>query len=233
MEIELVVFDLAGTTVKDNNDVHRILQYAFALNNIEISIADANSVMGIPKPVAINNLLNLRYHGNGPITQAWIEDIHHTFVKEMISFYEHDPRVGEKEGVTDTFRELRNHGIKVFVDTGFDRPIVAPLLDRLGWEKNNLIDGSVTSDEVKQGRPYPDLVFKAMGMAGVTDSKKVAKVGDTVSDLEEGIAAGCGLVIGVTSGAFSYDELNESKHTHLIENISEVLEILKISSVKL
>lgn len=233
MEIELVVFDLAGTTVKDNNDVHRILQYALALHNVEISIADANAVMGIPKPVAINNLLNLKYQGNGPITREWIEEIHFTFVKEMISFYQHDPGVGEKESVSETFLELRKHGIKVFVDTGFDRQIVAPLLDRLGWIKNNLIDGSVTSDEVKQGRPYPDLIFKAMELAGVTDLKKVAKVGDTVSDLEEGMAAGCGLVIGVTSGAFSYDELNESKHTHLIENISEVLEILKISSVKL
>ncbi len=233
MKIELVVFDLAGTTVKDNNDVHRVLQQALAHHHVEISIADANAVMGIPKPIAIDKLLKLRYQGNGPITLTWIEEIHQTFVKEMVSFYQHDPHVSEKEGVSETFRTLKKHGIKIFVDTGFDRPIVKPLLERLGWIENNLIDGSVTSDEVKKGRPYPDLIFKAMELAQVNNVEHVAKVGDTVSDLEEGVAAGCGLVIGVTSGAFSHAELHSSKHTHLIEHISELLDILKISPVKL
>ena len=30
MSIELVVFDLAGTTVKDNQDVHKVLQKALS-----------------------------------------------------------------------------------------------------------------------------------------------------------------------------------------------------------
>ena len=30
MSLELIVFDLAGTTVKDNHDVHRALQNALA-----------------------------------------------------------------------------------------------------------------------------------------------------------------------------------------------------------
>jgi phosphoglycolate phosphatase-like HAD superfamily hydrolase len=42
-----------------------------------------------------------------------------------------------------------------------------------------------------------------MELAGVTDARKVAKVGDTISDLQEGDAAGCGWIIGVTTGAFS------------------------------
>ncbi|MBL7858596.1 MAG: HAD hydrolase-like protein [Cyclobacteriaceae bacterium] len=231
MKIELVVFDLAGTTVKDNQDVHRVLQRALALFDVEISVHDANAVMGIPKPVAIRELLQKRYFGDRPITDGWISEIHKAFVSEMIAFYENDQGVGEKEGVTETFRSLKRAGIKVVVDTGFDRQIVDPLLTRLGWVKNNLIDGSVTSDEVLRGRPFPDLIFKAMEITGVTDPLRVAKVGDTVSDLEEGTAAGCALVIGVTTGAFSREELHESKHTHLIGQLSEVLEILKIEPI--
>lgn len=226
MDIELVVFDLAGTTVKDNKDVHRVLQHALAKHNVSVSIHDANQVMGIPKPVAIRRLLEKRYHGNNPVSDQWINEIHSDFVNEMIRFYKEDASVGEKEGVSETFRALKEKGIKVAVDTGFDRPITAPLLHRLGWEDRNLIDCSVTSDEVERGRPFPDLIVKAMQLTGVKDPSRVVKVGDTVSDLEEGHAAGCGLVIGVTTGAFSRDELSNSKHSYLIERIPQLLEIL-------
>jgi phosphonatase-like hydrolase len=227
MKIELVVFDLAGTTVKDNKDVHRVLQLALARHAVDISIEDANAVMGIPKPVAIRSLLEKRYNGTRPVTAGWIDGIHRLFVAEMIRFYEEDPGVGEKEGVSETFRALHALGIKVAVDTGFDRPITTPLLRRLGWIENGLIDASVTSDEVLRGRPYPDLALKAMSLTGVTHAPGVAKVGDTVSDLEEGNAAGCGLVIGVTTGAFTREELSQSKHSFLIEQVPQVLDLVK------
>lgn len=51
--IDLVVFDLAGTTVKENFDVQRILKKSFAKVGLEITIEQTNLVMGIPKPVAI------------------------------------------------------------------------------------------------------------------------------------------------------------------------------------
>lgn len=228
MQIELIVFDLAGTTVKDNNDVHKVLKHSLSIHGVEITVEDANEVMGIPKPVAIEYLLN-KYHTNAcDITKEWISEIHDTFVDQMIDFYERDESVGEKEGVSNMFKKLKWNNIKVVVDTGFDRPVAASLLKRLGWIEGNLIDASVTSDEVVRGRPYPDLIFRAMELADVTDVRKVAKVGDTVSDLREGTSAGCGMVIGVTSGAFSEEDLRKEDHTHLVENVPEILEILNI-----
>lgn len=226
MPIELVVFDLAGTTVKDDKDVHRVLQKALAAQGVAISIEDANAVMGMPKPVAIRKLLDQRYHGPKEISAEWIDEIHEMFVKEMIHFYKTDPGVSEKPGVEDTFRVLRQNNLKVVVDTGFDRQITDPLLERLGWK--TLIDASVTSDEVEHGRPYPDLIFRAMQLTNTTDVRNVAKIGDTISDMEEGKAAGCGLVIGVTTGAFTREQLLVAKPTHLIENVSELLTILSI-----
>lgn len=228
MAIELVVFDLAGTTVKDNHDVHRVLRLALAVHGVEISIQDANEVMGLPKPVAIRMLLEKKETAR-PITEKWIAAIHELFVKSMIEFYKTDPSVGEKAGVYNTFRKLKQRNMKVIVDTGFDRQITDPLLERLGWRKENLIDGSVTSDEVERGRPYPDLIFRAMQLTNTKDAKNVAKVGDTASDMQEGNAAGCGLVIGITTGAFSKAQLEKEKYTHLIENVNEVLEILELN----
>ena len=199
-----------------------------ALENfgISISIDEANAVMGIPKPVAIEQLLRLKNYQS--ISPDFIQKVHDSFVTQMIDFYRKDPSVKEKKGVSETWGVLKDHGIKVAVDTGFDRAITDPLLQRMGWKMDGLLDASVTSDEVSKGRPYPDLIFKAMMLAGVTNVKKVAKVGDTASDLQEGTSAGCGMVIGVTTGAFTRTELMKEPHTHLIEEIPEILSLLNI-----
>lgn len=229
MGIELFVFDLAGTTVRDNKDVHRVLKDTMEIFGISISIEEANEVMGIPKPEAIKLLLqDKNYPGISP---ELISHIHIEFVERMTSFYKNDPGVGEKEGVTETFLALKHLGIKVAVDTGFNRQITDPLLDRLGWKRNKLIDASVTSDEVDHGRPFPDLIYRAMHLTGVSDVKKVVKVGDTPSDLHEGTKAGCKWVVGVTSGAFSRTQLELEPHTHLIDQIPDLLQILEMSPI--
>lgn len=226
MDIKLVVFDLAGTTVKDDRNVHKVLQKALAAHGVLVSIDDCNDVMGLPKPVAIRDLLERRHHGDRLISDSWIDEIHTLFVAEMIAFYRSDPSVGEKEGVSSTFRKLKEMNVKVVVDTGFDRQITDPLLDRLGWKTDSLIDASVTSDEVARGRPFPDMIYRAMALTNVTDAGRVVKVGDTASDVQEGQAAGCGMVIAVTTGAFTREALRQTNPTHLVEQVSEILDIL-------
>lgn len=229
MGIELIVFDLAGTTVRDNKDVHRMLKNAMNVFGISISIDEANAVMGIPKPIAIKQLLEVKNYPD--ISPELIHHIHVEFVEQMIEFYQKDASVGEKEGVSNTFKVLKERGVKIVVDTGFDRQITDPLLTRLGWKRDMLIDTSVTSDEVEHGRPFPDLIFKAMQLTGVTDVKKVVKVGDTPSDLQEGTNAGCQFVIGITSGAFSRLQLEVEPHTHLVDQVPDVLNILELAEI--
>lgn len=226
MPLELVIFDLAGTTVKDNRDVHRALIAALADEQVHVTEDDANDVMGIPKPVAIGKLLSEKYKGNRLIDEKWISEIHRSFKNHMLSFYESSPLVGEKPGVSKLFASLKERGILVGIDTGFDRDITNALLKRLKWESNDLIDISITSDEVLRGRPFPDMIFKTMALTGVSNPAFVAKVGDTVSDLEEGHAAGCRWVIGVTDGAFTREQLTRGPFTHLVDEVTEVLDIL-------
>lgn len=226
MPVELVVFDLAGTTVHDDQDVPRVLQHSLQRFDVTISLKEAAKVMGIPKPVAIRQLAIEK--GVADPDDKWIDEVHQVFIKEMIHFYESDASVREKEGVSATFLKLKSRGIKIAVDTGFSRKITIPLLQRMGWEKNDLLDFSVTSDEVPRGRPFPDMIFKSMALTGVREVNHVAKVGDTASDMEEGTAAGCKWVIGITSGAYTREELTKEKHTHLVHSIPEILSILKI-----
>lgn len=233
MDVKLAVFDLAGTTVEDNNDVPRILQETLAGFDVFVSLEEAVRTMGIPKPVAIKKLISRHADPLFPVTNDLLDAIHETFQREMIAFYSSSPTLKEKEGVAPTFRKMKELGIRIAIDTGFDRSIAEVVLQRMGWSENGLIDFSVTSEEVPRGRPFPDMIWRAMEVLDVRSAKEVAKIGDTASDLQEGSSAGCGWVIGITSGAYTKDELAKEPHTHLVRKIPEILPILSFTSAPL
>ena len=218
---KLVVFDLAGTTVDGADQVPHFLQKALADYGVDIPFADANERMGLPKPVAIRELLEI--HALPPTTtDDLVSRIHRRFVQDMTDYYQNSPDVKEKEGTSETFAFLKKHNIRVAVDTGFDRQITDAILERLCWRARNLIDTSVTSDEVENGRPHPDMILKAMQLTGIAEVTEVAKVGDTASDMQQGRSAGCRWVIGVTTGAYTAEELQKEPHTHLIQKLAEL-----------
>jgi phosphonatase-like hydrolase len=223
--IELVVFDMAGTTVNDEDGVNRCVRAALDHVGLAVTRDDVNRVMGIPKPEALRQLLG-RYQRAD--LQPRLDAIHADFVIRMIRFYETDPSVREITGPSETFRRLRAAGIKVALDTGFSRNIVDVVLARLKWDDGQLVDATITSDEVRRGRPHPDMIEKAMIDLAVSDPKRVAKVGDTPSDLEEGNAAGCGMVIGVTGGSHTAEQMRPHRHTHLIHTVADLPGLLGV-----
>ena len=54
------------------------------------------------------------------------------------------------------------------------------------------------------------MVFDLMKKLDVPDAATVVKAGDTINDILEGNNAGCGLVVGVLSGADSEKNLTEA-----------------------
>jgi len=221
MMIELVVFDMAGTTVHDGDAVNRCLRAALAGAGLAADAAAVNGVMGLPKPEAIRRLV-----AASPLADR-VAAIHADFVERMRRLYLTDPEVREVAGATATFDRLRRAGVRVGLDTGFSRDIAQVIIDRLGWGgERPAIDASVTSDEVPRGRPYPDMIHHLMRRCGVSEAARVAKVGDTPADLAQGHNAGCGMVIGVTGGSHTRDELARHPHTHLIESVVELPELL-------
>ena len=200
----LVVFDVAGTTVLDGDAVLECLQHALG-PHISASMQDVREVMGLPKPVAIRQLLQLHDHGDA--SAPLVDAVHEEFRSAVIARYRDDGAIAPVPGALKVFEALRRAGIAVALDTGFSRDILDVLLTRLGWTNGVGIDFSVTSDEVQRGRPYPDLIHRAMQLANVRDPWNVIKVGDTPFDVLEGLAAHCGLVVGVTYGTHSRSEL--------------------------
>jgi phosphonatase-like hydrolase len=221
MSIQLVVFDIAGTTVRDKGSVADAFMAAAAQYGVSVPREEVNKVMGFRKKEAIRILLDKFYLEQGD-TEGLIEKIHDAFTHNMISFYKQDTELAALPHAEETFAWLKQRGIKIALNTGFTRPITDTILQRLQWNSNGMIDMVITSDEVPEGRPRPYMIAAIMKQLGIADAGQVAKVGDTEVDVEEGRNAGCGLVVGVTTGAYTRSELEQYKPDTIIDSLAEL-----------
>lgn len=225
MAIKLVVFDMAGTTVRDKNYVGKSFTEAMRKQGYNVSVEDVNPIMGYKKPVAIRMMLEKYEQDGAKITDTLIDTIHEDFVALMLDFYHTSPDIQPLPGVEETFEQLRSSGIHIGLDTGFSKDIAQVIIDRLDW--SDKIDVMVASDEVEAGRPYPYMIYRMMDKFGIHSAEEVAKVGDTEVDINEGLQAGCKYVVGITTGSFSRSELEPYGPTHIIDHISDILPIIR------
>jgi len=128
------------------------------------------------------------------------------------------------EGAEAAIENLRDSGIKVALTTGFSPATRDALLDALGW--TDLVDLVLSPADVGRGRPFPDLALGAMLRLGGTAVSGLVTVGDTLADVESGLAAGAGLVVGVTTGTHSRDELNEAGADLVLSSIADLPAVL-------
>lgn len=224
MAFELVVFDVAGTTVADDGAVARALAETVAARGPAPSDAALTRVMGLAKPEALAALLADALGRDA--TRAEVSAANEDLERRLVRRYMLDPAVRAMPGAQAVFKELRASGVKVALDTGFSRRILDTVLLRLGWLEG-VIDTSIASDEVAHGRPHPDMIHRAMRVLGVADARRVCKVGDTRADVGEGRAAGCGVVVGVASGTCSRDELEDADI--VLESVADLARILRRS----
>lgn len=225
-DIQLVVFDMAGTTVHDEDGVNRCIREALEAVGIVAAPGDVNRVMGLPKPEAIAILIER--DGRTDELGHRVEEIHRDFVRRALALYAVDPSVREVPGASEVFDRLRAEGIRVALNTGFSREITDAILHRLGW--GSRVDATIASDQVERGRPHPDMIRELMRRFQVSSPARVAKVGDTPADLHEGHNAGCGLNVGVCRGTHSRAELEPFPHTHLIDDIRDLPDLLGFPS---
>ena len=113
--------------------------------------------------------------------------------------------------------------IKIALNTGFTKVITDSILARLHWNNGaTKIDFVISSDEVPKGRPYPFMIETIMRQLNINDPHQVVKVGDTEVDVLEGRNAYCGLVVSVTTGAYTREQLQQYNPDHIIDSLSEL-----------
>ncbi len=226
MQTKLVVFDLAGTTVSDNGNVNDAFRKAFSLAGVEVSKAEVDKLMGYRKMEAIEIVIN-QYLPEQKDKQLLIDDIHEQFNADMVSFYKNDLALKPLPFAEDTFQLLFDKGIKVGLNTGFTRRITNAILERLTWDKNPFISQVICSDEVPEGRPHDYMIKAIMQQQGIDHAANVIKVGDTEVDVLEGRNAGCGLVVSVTTGAYTREQLEGYKPDFIIDSLQELPALIK------
>ena len=126
----------------------------------------------------------------------------------------------------EVFDTLNKREIKVALNTGFTKAITDTILNRLNWLTNESIDEVISSDEVELGRPHPFMIRNLMDRLQISDVKLVVKVGDTEVDVQEGRNSGCGLVVSVTTGAYTRQQLESYDPDFVIDNLKELLPLI-------
>ncbi len=194
---DLAALDIAGTTVHEGGTVYRVLRSVIE-DRVGAPLPDdvLERWTGTSKREAVSGLLR---EMSGRDQGAAVEATYSAFTAALLDAYRAAPPTLIR-GAADSLRRLRSDGVRVVLQTGYDREVAETVLDAAGWRVGRDVDGLVTSDEVPASRPAPYLVFHAMQLAGAQDVRRVVVAGDTRNDVLAGINAGAGLVAGVLSG---------------------------------
>jgi phosphonoacetaldehyde hydrolase len=209
--LQAVILDWAGTTVDHGSLAPiRVLQKIFADRGIEITEAEARRDMGVLKKDHIRALL-----GIPRIAAAWeqryqrvpgekeVETLFADFVPQQgACLVECSTLISE---VADTVQRLRDRGLKVGSTTGYTRPLMDILLPHAA-SQGYAPDCNLCPDDVGGGRPLPWMIYENAIRMKVYPLEALVKIGDTISDIEEGLNAGTwavgiartGNMVGVT-----------------------------------
>jgi phosphonatase-like hydrolase len=221
--IKMVVFDMAGTTVNENNVVYKTLQKAINESGFDFTL---DKVLlegaGKEKLQAIKSILKVYAQIND---ETLSEFIYQKFIVLLANAYD-NLEISPQSNAVELFQRLKKKNILVVLNTGYNVQTAESIIDKLGWKKGVEFDGLVTATDVKHNRPQPDMILFAMKKFNISDARKVVKVGDSAIDIEEGKNAGCRLNIGITTGAHTLEQLETAKPDYIINNLLELLPLL-------
>ncbi|WP_038369347.1 phosphonoacetaldehyde hydrolase [Brackiella oedipodis] len=229
--IEAVIFDWAGTTVDFGcmAPVQAFVQ-AFKKSGLEVTIAETREPMGMTKRDHVETMLKMPRISDAfkeakgrAFTQDDVDTIYNDFQEQL--FVSLADYTEPKPLVLETVKQLREDGIKIGSTTGYTAKmmeVVSPNAKEKGYEP----DCMFCADDVDNyGRPYPYMIFAAMQKLGITSVKNTIKVGDTKSDIEEGVNAGVwtvGIIEGSSEAGLSaeeFEQLSEQERQDLSQKV--------------
>lgn len=219
--IKLVIFDMAGTAINEDNVVYKTLTKSIKEGGVEVTLDEVLlHGAGKEKKQAIQDVLESK-----KVTDdALVEKIHTAFRSHLKTAY-NDLPLEVFPSVDQFITEARRKGVKIAFNTGYKRKMADYILYRVGYEVGNHIDMLVASDDVSKGRPHPDMILKICDELEVSLQNTI-KIGDSGIDISEGQHAGVALSIGVTTGAQKRVEIEEYNPDYVIDDASELWAIM-------
>jgi len=222
--VGLVVLDLAGTILDDGGAV--LAAFRAALDHVQIAVdeAELNAARGANKLQVFRRFASAAL-GPGPDAVRAAQEALAAFNEEMLVRLR-DGEIDLIPGSAAAIQALRDAGLKLATNSGFNRQIADAILTKLR-RAVGAFDADVCGDDVPEGRPAPYMIFLAMERGGVHDARSVVVVGDTPFDLQAGTNAGAGGVVGVLTGTHDWRSLGATRHTHLIGSVADLPALLR------
>ncbi|MFG2834726.1 phosphonatase-like hydrolase [Streptomyces zaomyceticus] len=219
---DLVVLDMAGTTVADGGLVERAFTAAAErMGEDPATMIDyVRATMGESKISVFRHLLG------GDETRARQAN---TAFEEAYGELVTGGLIAPVPGAAEAIAELKEDGRTVVLTTGFARVTQDAILDALGWR--DLVGLTLCpADAGGRGRPYPDMVLAALLRTGaVDDVRRIAVAGDTSYDMLSGVRSGAGTVAGVLTGAHDETALRAHGATHVLASVVELPALIRES----
>jgi phosphonatase-like hydrolase len=217
--VRLVVFDIGGTIIEDNGEVISAFGAALEMNGLPASDTELRELKGSSKRDVIKAFVERRWGKEATGNEERIHKAYGDFRAELENKFSNG---GVKPilGAASTFTWLKKRNIACATTTGFYRSVTNNILSSAGWQ--DTFAANICSDDVKDGRPAPYMIFRAMEATRVGDVRQVLNVGDTPLDLQAGHRAGALGVIGVLSGVHKRDRLQHESPSHLIASVADL-----------
>lgn len=221
--IDLVVFDMAGTTVQDSGLVEQA--FLAADRDAGLSRTDddrAQMLAYVADTMGQSKIAVFRHLARGDEDRAQAANA--AFERryaELVAAGRCRPIPGAEE----LLGQLRVAGVKTALTTGFARDTQMAIIDALGWD--GLADVVLCPGPGVRGRPYPDMVLTCLMATGTDSVHQVMVVGDTASDVTTGLRAGAGAAVGVLTGAHDRDQLAAAGATHIVDSVIDIAPVVE------
>ena len=219
--IRIVLFDLAGTTVRDGKPgeslVVRALGETVRAAGAVVPEDELVAERGRDHERAIRELLR-KWRPSVAVTDAEVEALFAALNGRLLG------QVGEMTevpGAAATFRFLQGQGVRVGVGSGFPRSLIEAVVMHLGWREQGLLDYMESTGTIGAGRPDPGMIRDIMRRFGIADPRQVLKVGDTVVDVQEGRNAGA-WTVSVLTGTQGRAALEAARPDFILDSVAEL-----------
>ncbi len=221
--IRMIVFDMAGTVVNEDNVVYKTLQKSINEAGHSFTLDQVLAIgAGKEKLQAIKDILQL---SSKERDDEFVNSIYKTFITLLATAYER-MEIKAQPGAEELFVKLKEKGIYVVINTGYDLKTAESIMKKVGWEEGNQVDALVTASHVAHNRPNPDMIEFAKKKFSLANSLEIIKVGDSAIDIEEGRNAGCAVTIGITTGAQTREQMQLANPDYVIDSLMEILPLL-------
>jgi phosphonatase-like hydrolase len=189
----VVCLDMAGTTIRDGNAV--MAAFAAAIDSRSLTARESHGAMQYARDTMGQSKIEVFRHILGE------EDAAQAANAAFEKHYAGAVAAGEispMPGAVELFAACRDAGTRVCLSTGFAPVTRDAILDTLGW--GSLVDLVLSPADAGRGRPWPDMPLTALLRLDGDAVSSLLVAGDTPADVECGLRAGAGLVVGVLSG---------------------------------